>query len=89
MIRFASTLALSFGLFGAVSITDAEATDFFDRLAISKQIQRDAANGGPQVVGANSPFMVRVKVCKDLPLEVTDRKTGRKTTEMTKRCWYE
>ncbi|MTI43664.1 hypothetical protein JM93_02889 [Roseibium hamelinense] len=69
--------------------TAASATDFYDRLARSQEIRENAERGGPQVQGANSPLMLRVKVCKDLPLEVVDKNTGKRTTETRKQCWFE
>ncbi|WP_417671967.1 hypothetical protein [Roseibium sp.] len=67
----------------------AQADDSLDRLQRSQEIRDNEAAGGPRVKGANSPFMLRVKVCKDLPTEIRDRKTGEVRVEMRERCWFE
>lgn len=65
------------------------AGDFYDRLARTQEINENAARGGPQPQGANSPFMERVQVCKALPTKIRDPQTGATHVELRKRCWFE
>lgn len=72
-----------------LSIGSVSADDFYDRLARTQEINENAARGGPQPQGANSPFMERVQVCKALPTKIRDPQTGVIRVELRKRCWFQ
>jgi hypothetical protein len=80
---------LASGVLAGSWISAASADDYYDRLARSQEIQRNQAVGGPKVVGSNSPFLLRVHVCKSLPTKIRDRGTGLTRVEMRERCWFE
>lgn len=87
MLGYGALLALV--IVGGFSAAPVAAEDYIDRQATVNKIQRDAARGGPQPEGAVSPFMTRIKVCKQLPTEIIDRSTGVKRTALRKVCWFE
>lgn len=66
-----------------------EAGGFSDRFARSAEIRENEARGGPKVQGVNSPFLVRVRVCQDLPLRTKDKASGKTIKRTVERCWFE
>ncbi|MBO6757463.1 MAG: hypothetical protein JJ902_14120 [Roseibium sp.] len=83
-IRFAAVFAAA-----AVLAPGMAAADYFDGFARSQELKENEARGGPKIVGANSPFMERIRVCQNLPLTTRDKATGQTTTVSVKRCWFE
>ncbi|MBA5775791.1 hypothetical protein H2509_01475 [Stappia sp. F7233] len=76
-------------LAAAVSFPALAGDDYWDRLQKLQELERSEAQGGPRIVGARSPFLLRFRVCQVLPTPVKDPKTGEKVYVRKEVCWFE
>jgi len=66
----------------------AASADYSDNEATINRIHRDSVRGGPFIVGSDSPYLSRVRVCQYLKTPVYDPDTDRMRRVLKRTCWW-
>ncbi|NRG17684.1 hypothetical protein HPQ64_08285 [Rhizobiales bacterium] len=64
-------------------------SDYWDRSATLRDLERSEARGGPYIKGGRSGFQTRFRVCNILPTPTRDPQTGERIYVNKEVCWFE